>query len=652
MIIEKLTLHDFGIYRGRHEIDLRPVSSERPIILIGARNGRGKTTILDAVNLVLFGQRARLSNRKSAAWDKYLRECINRQAKQSAMVGLSFTIEDDLESRHYEIARSWEVSGKSLREFFDVSVNGNVDKVLAEDWDDHVEGLLPLDVASLNFFDGEKIDRLADPSESKNVIGAAVRGLLGLGVLERLEGDLKVLLRRKQDEVIGDEKSESLVDLEREMETLTIRRSDVLLELAQVQGHLDRNLEVTRRVEDRAKSLGADKWEQRAGLEQLHRELLGRRTVVESELQSLAEGVAPLLLVTDLLQRSAAQMQLDEQILTNTRLLDELRSRDQHILAQLDPTHARAVALILEQDRSERERATAMPIVHRSADRMMTLIANTIKELGVADRPTDLLTELDDLDARISETERLLMSVPTESQLADVLQELGAVRSQAESLNQQHDSLSMEVDHLSQTIDRLSLALDRERNAAIESKKEDLENARIREFAEKALETTALLARETVSRNLMQIEAAIYRRFRDLIGKKDLISSIRIDPVTLEISVESESGELIPIERLSAGERQLLATATLWGLSSVAGRSIPLIIDTPLGRLDGDHRLNLADNYFPQAAHQVIILSTDSEFDGALHKRIAGSIGREYLVEFHDELEGSSISPGYFPEVA
>ena len=53
----------------------------------------------------------------------------------------------------------------------------------------------------------------------------------------------------------------------------------------------------------------------------------------------------------------------------------------------------------------------------------------------------------------------------------------------------------------------------------------------------------------------------------------------------------------------------------LWALGRTSGRPLPVIIDTPLARLDSDHRRLLVENYFPQASHQVILLSTDTEVD-------------------------------------
>ena len=152
MIIEELVLHDFGIYRGRNVLDLTPLTPDKPIVLIGARNGRGKTTLLDSINLVLFGHRARLSNRGSLSWEEYLRRTIHRRSGKGAAVSLKFSLADDFEVKIYEITRSWQVSGSSVKESFDVIINGRPDNVLAEDWNEHIEALLPIEVASLNFF--------------------------------------------------------------------------------------------------------------------------------------------------------------------------------------------------------------------------------------------------------------------------------------------------------------------------------------------------------------------------------------------------------------------------------------------------------------------------------------------------------------------
>lgn len=652
MIIEQLVLHDFGIYQGRHEIDLRPEGEDKPIVLIGARNGRGKTTMLDAINLVLFGQRARLSNRKNSPWDKYLRECINRRATGGALVGMRFSLEDDLETRIYEITRSWEVVGKSVKEFFDVTVNGQRDRVLADDWDEHIEALLPLEVASLNFFDGEKIDQLADPVESRNVIRAAIRGLLGLGVLERLEADLKVLLRRKQDEAIGNEVSAEMLGIQQELNTLEARRADVRQELAQVRSLRERNVELLRRIEDQARSLGADKWEQRATLELQGRQLQLTRATLESELQAIAEGPTPLALVRDLLERTKSQMAADEDVQTSALLLNELMARDSRILQEIGASIAADLEPVLRHDRQSYADRASMTTVHSGSRQSKILVDSALREVFPSREIGMILQRLDDVDSQITDNDRLLMSVPTEGQLGPILEELGRTRAQGEVLQQQFEALETEEAHLTATIERHSVQLERARNAEADRHKEELDDRRIREYAQRALASVAQLSESTISRNLATIEAAILSRFQELIGKKNLITDIQIDRDELELRVITGDGDRLPIERLSAGERQLLATATLWGLATMAGRSIPLVIDTPLGRLDGDHRENLATNYFPYAARQVVILSTDSEFDVELYGKIKGSVSREYVIQFREENESSEVVPGYFTEVA
>jgi DNA sulfur modification protein DndD len=99
---------------------------------------------------------------------------------------------------------------------------------------------------------------------------------------------------------------------------------------------------------------------------------------------------------------------------------------------------------------------------------------------------------------------------------------------------------------------------------------------------------------------------------------------------------------------LSAGERQMLAVATLWGLAKASGRPLPAVIDTPLGRLDSAHRSHLIQRYFPKASHQVLLLSTDEEIYGRYYEELQPAIGRSYRLEF-DQAEGRTrIERGYF----
>ena len=66
----------------------------------------------------------------------------------------------------------------------------------------------------------------------------------------------------------------------------------------------------------------------------------------------------------------------------------------------------------------------------------------------------------------------------------------------------------------------------------------------------------------------------------------------------------------------------MLAIALLWGLAQASGQPLPVVIDTPLGRLDSSHRAHLIERYFPNASHQVLLLSTDTEIDDPACKRL------------------------------
>lgn len=92
----------------------------------------------------------------------------------------------------------------------------------------------------------------------------------------------------------------------------------------------------------------------------------------------------------------------------------------------------------------------------------------------------------------------------------------------------------------------------------------------------------------------------------------------------------------------------MLAVSILWALARASGRPLPAIIDTPLGRLDATHRAHLVERYFPNASHQVVLLSTDKEIDQGTFQNLRGSVGRSYRLEHNNATSETQIQTGYF----
>ena len=139
--------------------------------------------------------------------------------------------------------------------------------------------------------------------------------------------------------------------------------------------------------------------------------------------------------------------------------------------------------------------------------------------------------------------------------------------------------------------------------------------------------------------------------YKKLANKKNLIDKICMDPVTLDLYYIDYNGNEIDKSSLSAGEKQLMVISLLWSLALCSKKKLPVIIDTPLSRLDSAHRESLIKTYFPYASEQTIILSTDSEINQEYHDMMKDDIGDEFTLVYNDISKSTTIQKGYFGEV-
>jgi DNA sulfur modification protein DndD len=118
----------------------------------------------------------------------------------------------------------------------------------------------------------------------------------------------------------------------------------------------------------------------------------------------------------------------------------------------------------------------------------------------------------------------------------------------------------------------------------------------------------------------------------------------------LSIEIYDSNGKKISKKSLSSGERQIFAISILWALKKISNRPIPVIIDTPLSRLDSDHRKSIIQNFFPMVSHQTIILSTDTEVNKGYFRELSEHVSQTYHLRYDKKERSTIVEKGYFKQ--
>ena len=659
MILDQLVLHNVGTFAGRHTIELTPPKSGKPIVLIGGLNGAGKTTVLEAIHLVLYGPLAQMSGRRNGGYENYLRGLIHRGVSESegAALELTFHAHQEGVEREYWIRRSWRSTGSSIREILLVSVDGRHDAALTSTWNEHIEAFLPKGIAGLFFFDGEQIEALADLDRSQEVLSSALASLLGLDLVDRLSTDLAVLRRRHQDSQVPAQLREAIDDRQSAVTAARQAEESGAQDLAGLRVELERAEKQLFELNEAYRSAGGELVDQRESAEENARKLRGDLSAAEDELRQEMGEIAPLLQVRSMLAELARQVDREATAGRDRMITDVLARRDEEIAKRLADAEVpsavqKQLQRFMAQDRENRlENAHCLevigaPTIDPAAVRHLATSALD----GTQRRMSDLITRHSTTRAELEHAERVLVAIPDPEALAALVSE----RQEASTRLLQKQAALAHADERLTLLRQDRLKTDTAYEAALDAAAKanaDADDARrLVDHVDRVRSTLQHLRLAASRRHLGRISEFILDALGRLLRKEDLITQVDVDPESHIVELTGRDGLPLSADALSAGERQLLAIALLWGLAKAAGQPLPVVIDTPLGRLDGSHRGHLLERYFPHASHQVILLSTDTEIDKEAFERIRVNVGRSYRLIFDQSKNATSVHSGYFWE--
>jgi len=655
LILRSVKMENFGLYAGDTEFDLVPRrrrGSPSPIVLIGGQNGAGKTTFLEAVRLALYGRRALGVRVALADYESYLRGRINRGSNAtSAAVALEFDYAEGGTIHRYKVRREWAAKGRSIVETLLLERNGSVvSSVPREEWHSFLQELIPPGVSQLFFFDGEKITEIAEGEDDNEQLADAVRSLLGIDLVARLRTDIGLYIARNQ----SDSDEGVAARLEATIRDITIasqRASSLVDEIADLTSTRDSQLRAAEQIRRRFVSEGGDAAVHRAKVEAEVDQVEKAIARAEQEMRELSGKLLPFATAPRLLSAFEAALGRGNEeagqrasLKAGQKAIEAWRKEgNPKRTAEWTTKHWKDLERFFEAQGALPAKTKACPAFRELSNDAS--VSARFREINAVIRPhaRKLLEEFDRLTQRSGELQTALARADNaasghmldELRLAD--QHVGSTEA---VLKARQEDLRVVRGQL--------VTLERERRRLLE---EQVGKATVVERAALAARTSQALGeyeQRLLSHKLTQLKKEFVKRFNYLARKSDLVSDVRIDPETFAATLIDCDGREVPKADLSAGEKQIYAIAMLWALARTSGRPLPMIIDTPLARLDLEHRSNLIERYFPEASHQVVLLSTDTEIDQHLLQDLGASVSHTYRLDYDSQLGGSVAVPGYF----
>jgi DNA sulfur modification protein DndD len=666
MILEHFRINNLFSYYGSCEFDLSLPQDDRNVVLIWGRNGYGKTSFLNSLKLLLSGVSDELRESpqigRKLKRDQYLlgmgdewMGIFNRHAKVNGETefGLSLTWREA--AGQVDVKRTWTLKNGKVHEMLRIiftSVDDTDHPVELNDKDGDIQGearaflqaRIPDAIMPFFIYDGEKVQQIAE--ENREIQMRQIEQLLDLAhidvVVEYLDKNLTNWRRDSKDA-----NQHTLNSLQFELQATKEKLTKLELDQASIEDEVEEITYDLRRTDAALQARRQFAMQNEENLLSVqHGQILARLEEQAFAFFNSFTRDAPLALHPALMNSAAGEL---EKIAThpNRRLKDEIGRIFSALPERLfseppmpmpplshdqDEFLRRKLTRVLDSYRPD-EADLTIGLFHLSPDKAEAVL-RVVEDYAKNDRqPTQwaqqtleiskLRRDLNDIERKRNEVSNL---EPSER---ETFRQRLAERT---LLNEKQNELQRQLGMLDAQKTTLNTELGKKQDACRQEEKKlaGANQARGKLGLGQKIQTVLTTYRGLLkARRCKEIEDAINERFRELMTSHSLINRIRVND---DFSLHYFDASNLPVGmgNISAGMKQLVAQSLLWGLKDVSGKEAPVVVDTPLARIDRQHQENLITRYFPKAGSQVIVLPTDSEFDQEKYALLKHHVYREY----------------------
>lgn len=686
MYIRSIIFRDWKAFASA-QFDFPKPSKNKNVILIGAKNGYGKTSLLEGIIIGLYGKKgmnalARALNNSISSYDDFLKRALHAQAldQHRSTININIVLEDD-DGNRLRIERKWHFNGKGEHKKNDEQIllyeglrdNEQLIKVPGnnptdEEVDDFCTSFIaskfiPFNLTEFFLFDGERVQQLAK-QEKADTVKMGIEGILGVQTLRTLQNSLinYINFSKTNNENIEDS---TLNDYVVKISNLNDEKTSVLNKKQEI----EHSLKILRdQSDEKSKNLRQISGTGLKNVSELKEEkfAIGRkREAISAKLAEIIKSKLCIALAGKNLRFNIENiLNSENKLLAWQQSKDHTKDKLEKILTlfdnvqDIDPPLSTSQIIHLKKELtiiwdnlwfpppkdcatsikhfylSEKEKSFVISKLqdiekvsikelqgllqdHQSASKKIDKIdAQTVGLEGISDRLKSIIGELEEVNNNI----RLLSN-----DLAGLDRNLVAYESELVELNKQLNLMQSRQDKSLPKIKRAKLA----------NKINELISEAISDLYPKYVQK---LADEMTS---------IYKK----LAHKTLVHRITIDSDCVVKLLGAKGRDIRSGMDSSAGEDQIFALALIGAIANVSEAKIPIVMDTPLARLDTEHRLSVLKYFSTSSSEQIILLSQPDEVNNTYYKAIAEKVCKTYHISFEEIGDGvgvAEVHDGYF----
>jgi len=644
--IRSLTLENYRQYEGENKIKLH-TQENKNVNIIQGQNGAGKSNILNAITLCLYGKESHLDESKDNELESY--PYVNRKALDE--VGENETAEGRIEitlgdnEPEYIFSRNFKTVKLNGSSFSSQHGELQLKEKRGGDWKsvEHVSTrlnqILPVHVHQYFLFDGERLDEFFGEGYTERV----KNGLLDVSHIELLERGIDHLEScesgfEKELSEVGDaaeRKRKEYEKAKKKIEDLNEELQQTETNIDETKGNID---EIDEKLQDSADPDVRNKQQKREylteRLEDIRDDIQGVRKEAGREIVKAGPSlyaVQSLEYTVSELRKLSEQGKLPPKI--QDTFIEELLEKGECICGEdLTEDHRKHLTSLQEEMstvvENNLEGKMAIPGLLRDAhEDAETLIDKRQKLAELEDKERQTNKELNEISEELKAHD-----IPDDVDVQELEKQRTEYETQLEELQEQKGKLEVRIEQAEADRDEKKKAFNKE----VSKEEKNAEVLKKIQFIESSREELESMKNDIVSSVREEIETKMDEYFNEIIWKNEDYTVILTDEYQVRVEGPRNDNK---IGSLSAGERQVLAFSFLAALTSVSGFNAPLVIDTPLGRISSTPKRRLAQN-LPEYIDdtQMTFLMTDEEYTDEVRLNMKPHVSNEYKLEFSDEV--------------